>query len=68
MATAMAIENLFARQADLHGPAGSERGLGYDYFVIERIALATEAAAVGRRDHANVAAGMARTFASARCT
>ena len=54
MAAAMAVEDLLAREADLHRPIEQQRRLRDDDFVIERIALAAEAAAVGRRDHADV--------------
>ena len=54
MAAAMAVEDLFARQADLHRAIEHESGLGDDHLVVERVALAAEAAAVGCRDHADV--------------
>ena len=54
MAAAMAVEDLLAREADLHRAIEHQRGLGDDHLVVERIALAAEAAAVGRRDDADV--------------
>ena len=54
MAAAVAVEHLLARQADLHRPVEQHRRLGDDDLVVERIALAAEAAAVRRRDHADV--------------
>ncbi len=54
MAPAVAVEHLFARQADLHRAIEHQRGLRDDDFVVERIALAAEAAAVRRRDDADV--------------
>ena len=54
MATAMAIEHLFAVEADLHRPIEQQGRFGDDDLVVERIALAAEAAAVGRGDDADV--------------
>src|SRR5258708_5662524 len=54
MAAAMAVENFFAREADFYRAIEEERGFGDHYFVIEGIALAAEAAAVGRGDYADV--------------
>ncbi len=51
---AMAIEHFLARQADLHRAVQQQRRLRHDDFVIERIALAAEAATVGRGNHADV--------------
>ncbi len=55
----MAVEDLFAREADLHRAARQEGQLGDDDLVIERVALPAEAAAVraghdpdSRRGHA----------------
>ena len=50
----MAVEHLLAIEADLHRPIEHQRRLGDDDLVVERIALAAEAAAVGRGDHADV--------------
>ena len=55
VAAAMAVEDLLAREADLHRPArASAPRLRDDDLVVERIALAAEAAAVRRGDHADV--------------
>ena len=54
MPAAMAVEHLFSREADLHRSIEEEGGLGDDHLVIERVALAAEAAAVGCRDDADV--------------
>ena len=54
MAPAVAVEDLFAIQADLDRPIEQQRRLRNDDLVIERIALAAEAAAVGRGDDADV--------------
>ena len=56
MAAAMAVEDLFATESELDGAAvaqGEERG---GEVVGERLALAAEAAANGRDDHAQAAA------------
>ena len=50
----MAVEHLFAREADLHRTIEQQRRLADDDFVVERVALAAEAAAVGRRDDPDV--------------
>ena len=50
----MAVEDLFAREADLHRAVEQQRRLRDDDLVVERIALAAEAAAVRRRDDADV--------------
>ena len=54
MTAAMAIEHLFAIEADLHRPIEQQRRLRDDDLVVEGIALAAEAAAVGRGDDADV--------------
>src|SRR5438128_1367010 len=54
MASAVAVEDLFARQSDFDGPLRQHRELGDDYLVVEGVALAAEAAAVGRGDDAYV--------------
>ena len=54
MPAAMAVEHLLARQADLHRSIEQQRRPGDDDLVVEGIALAAEAAAVRRRDDANV--------------
>ena len=54
MAAAVAVEDLLARQADLHRPVEHQRRLRDDDLVVERIALAAEAAAVRRGDDADV--------------
>ncbi len=51
MPPAVRVEHLLARQRDLHRPAGHQGRLGRHDLVVEGIALAAEAAAVGRRDH-----------------
>ncbi len=48
------VEHFFARQADFHRPAEHQRRFGHHYFMIRRIALAAEAAAVVAGDHADV--------------
>ena len=58
----MTIENFFARQSALHRAAGNHRELADHNFVIERIALAAKAAAVRRRDDANVAGRHLQNF------
>ena len=58
----VAIEDLFARQANLHRPIEQQRGFGYHDLVVERIALATEAAAVRRGDHADMRGGHLEGF------
>ena len=50
----MAIEDFFAGQRALHRSASDHRELADDNFMIEGIALAAKAAAVGRRDDPNV--------------
>src|SRR5437667_9800664 len=54
MTAAMAVEHFLAREADLDGPVEQPRGLADHDFMIERVALAAEAAAVGRRNDADV--------------
>ena len=54
VAAAVAVEDLLAREADLDGPAGDARELGDDDLVVEGVGLAAEAAAVGRRDDADL--------------
>ena len=54
VAAAMAVKNFFARQADFYRAVKKERGFGHHDFVIERIALASEAAAIRSRDDANM--------------
>ena len=54
MATAMAVEHLFAREADLHGTVEQPRRLCDHNLVVEGIALAAEAAAVGSRDDSDM--------------
>src|SRR5260370_39572977 len=54
MATTVKIENFLACKADLDRPIEDECGLGDNNFVIEGIAFAAKAAAVGSGDHANV--------------
>jgi hypothetical protein len=51
---AVLVEHFLARQADLHRPAEHERRLGHDELVVAGIAFAAEAAAVRRRDDADV--------------
>ena len=62
MTSAMAVENFFARQRDLHRSAGHHREFADDDFVIEGIALAAKAAAVWSCDHANVTGGHLQNF------
>ena len=57
MPAAVAVEHLLAGQADLDRAIEEERGLADDDFVVERVALAAEAAAVRRRDDADVRRG-----------
>ena len=54
VAAAVDVEDLLARERDLHRPAGDLRELARGDLVGERIELAAEAAADGRRDHADV--------------
>ena len=54
VAAAVAVEDLFARERDLHRPPEEQRRLGGDDLVVERIGLAAEAAAVGRGDDADL--------------
>ncbi len=51
---AMTIENFFAGQRHLYGPAGNHRQLANYNFVIEGIALAAKAAAIRRGNHSNM--------------
>src|SRR6185503_773721 len=53
MPAALAIEDLLAREADLDGAPRHHRQLRDDDFMRERIALSSEAAAVGRGDDAD---------------
>src|SRR5689334_17045985 len=57
MAAAMTIKHFFARQTDLDGPIKHKSGLGHDDLMIERVALSSEAATIGRGDHPNVCGG-----------
>ena len=50
----MTVKNLFTRQRAFHWSPGNHREFADDHFVIERIALAAKATAVGSGDHANV--------------
>src|SRR6266478_3823796 len=54
MSAAMAVENFFTRETDFYGTVEKEGGFGDHDFMIEGIALAAEAAAVGSGDDANV--------------
>src|ERR1700740_567409 len=54
MATAVTVEDLFARETDLYGTVEQERGFCDDDFVIEGIAFAAEAPAVWSGNDANV--------------
>src|SRR5579863_274952 len=54
MSAAMAIEDLLAREGEFHGPVEKERSLRRDDLMAERVALAAEPAAVGRRDYSDV--------------
>ena len=54
VAAAVAVEDLLARQRDLHGPAGQKRQLRDDDLVVERVALAAEPSPVRAGDHADV--------------
>ncbi len=54
MPAAMAVEDLLTRETDLYRTVEQQGSLGDDDLVVERIALAAEAAAVGCRDHSNV--------------
>ena len=55
MPAAMRVEHFLASQCDLHRPPGHHRQLGGDQLVREDVALAAEAAAVRRGDHADPA-------------
>ena len=57
MASAVAIKDLLAGERDLHGPPGEHREFRHDDLVAERVALAPEAAAVGRGDDTNLGGG-----------
>ena len=57
MTAAVAVEHLFAGQADLDRAAELHRGLGHDQLVVEHVALAAEPAAVGTGHHANPGGG-----------
>jgi len=50
----VAIENFFASEADFHRAIEQKRGLSHDNLVIEGIALAAEASAIGSGADANV--------------
>src|ERR1700730_13385036 len=54
MAAAVAIKDLFTRQANLDGPVQQERCLGYDDLVIKRIALPSKTSAIRGRNDANM--------------
>src|ERR1700737_4718856 len=54
MAGAVAIENFFASKTDFYWPIENERGFGDYDLVIEGIALAAEAPAIGSSNDANV--------------
>src|SRR5262249_21356220 len=54
MPAAVAVEDLLPRETDLHGAIEDHRRLGDYHFVVEGIALATEAATVWRGDDAHV--------------
>jgi hypothetical protein len=53
----MAVKDFFARERNLDWPTRYHRELAYGDFVIERVALSTEPAAVRRSDDADVACG-----------
>ena len=55
VAAAVGVEDLLARERDLHRAVGDDRELGRGELVREEVALAAEAAADRRRDHADVA-------------
>src|SRR5262249_22489301 len=57
MAAAMAIEHFFAGQTDLHGAVEQQGRPRDDDFMVERVALAAEAAAVRRRNDADMRRG-----------
>src|ERR1700730_9421699 len=54
MASAVAVETLFASKTNLYGTVENERGFRYHDFVIERIALPAEPSAIGSGNNANV--------------
>ena len=54
MPAPVAVEDLFAREADLDRAARHAREMGHDDLVIEGVRLAAEPAAVGRRNHADL--------------
>ena len=51
---AVQVEHFFARQADFHRPPEHQRRFGHHNFMIRRIALAAEPAAVVAGDHADM--------------
>ena len=54
MPAAMAVEDFFTGERDLHRSPGFHRELGDDHLVVEWIALATEAATVGAGNDAHL--------------
>src|SRR5215216_5484093 len=62
MPPAVTIKNFFTRQRHLHRATSKHRQLANHDFVIERITLASKAAAVWCRDHANVTGRQAKDF------
>src|SRR5712692_938521 len=54
MTAAVAIKNFLTRQTDFDWPIEQQRSLSHDDFMIERVALSPETAAVGRGDHTNM--------------
>ena len=55
MTSAMAIKHFFARERTFHGSARDHRKFANNHFMIKRVALAAKAAAIWRRDNANMA-------------
>src|SRR4051812_6366557 len=62
MASAMTVEDFFTRQTDLDRSIEERRSPGDDDLVVERIALAAEAAAVRGRDDADVSRRQVERF------
>ena len=57
MAPAVTVKDLLAGEGDLHRPPREDRELRHHDLVTERVALAAEAAAVGRGDDADLGGG-----------
>src|SRR5688500_9018261 len=55
MPSAVAVEDFFASQGDFDRAAGEHRQLRHRQLMVERVAFAAEATAIGRSDNSNVA-------------